>query len=246
MTGVRDPPRISPFQTVLMTLRHFQLSVLFNSVPGSDTYFERWCNFWGTLCPRMILAPMQHSLTELTLHSNANVGALGGLSFTRLRFPRLCALSLRMVIFEPSVGAKQFILRHAATLARLELLVCKLPVDPDIFLSPSPTAHAREESGSELDYWEYIWDRFAAELTALVALHVDERRSDRWGRTGSELRYVRPDLERMTYRETYTLAHRNVADAAALRRFHLTVATRSEEARGESWEAPDIAVRQRW
>ncbi|KAH9007449.1 hypothetical protein EDB85DRAFT_239055 [Lactarius pseudohatsudake] len=228
-------PLESPsFQTVLTTLRRFQLSVLFfDGTPDSDTDFERWCNFC-TLCPRMILAPMQHSLTELTFHSDANVGALSGLSFAGLHFPRLCALSLRMVIFEPSVGAKQFILRHATTLARLELLVCKLPVDPNIFLSPSPTAHARDESGSEPDSWERIWDRFAAELTALVALNVDERRSDRWGRTNSEFRYVRPDLERMTYRETYTFTHRNAADAAALRCFHLTVATRSEEARGES------------
>ncbi|KAH9022797.1 hypothetical protein EDB84DRAFT_488823 [Lactarius hengduanensis] len=220
------PPLESPsFQTVLTTLRRFQLSVLFDG-------FERWCNFWGTLCPRMILAPMQHSLTELTLHSDANVGAFSGLSFAGLHFPRLCALSLRMVIFDPSVGAKQFILRHATTLVRLELLVCKLPVDPDMFLTPPPTAHARDESG--YCRWEHIWDRFAAELTALVTMHVDERRSDRWGRTNSEFRYVRPDLEKMTYRETYTLAHRNAADAAALRRFHLTVATRSKEARGES------------
>ncbi|KAH9173974.1 hypothetical protein EDB89DRAFT_646754 [Lactarius sanguifluus] len=231
---IRDlsPLESPPFQTVLTTLRHFQLSVLFDSVPGSDTYFGRWCNFWGTLCPRMILAPMQHSLTELTLHSDVYVGAFSRLSFAGLYFSHLGALSLRMVVFEPSVDAKHFILRHAATLARLELLVCKLSLNPDIFLSPPPTTHARDESGSELDYWEYIWDRFAAELTALVALHVDERRSDRWGRTGSEFRYVHPDPERMAYRMT-TLAHRNAADAAALRRFHLTVATRSE-ARGES------------
>ncbi|KAH9059844.1 hypothetical protein EDB87DRAFT_730558 [Lactarius vividus] len=218
------------FQTVLTTLRHFQLSVLFDGASGRSRDFEPWCNFWGTLCPRMVLAPMQHSLTELTLHSDVNVGALSGLSFAGLHFPRLCALSLRMVIFEPSVGAKQFILGHAATLARLELLVCKLPVNPDMLLYPSPTAHAGDES----DSWECIWDGFAAELTALVALHVDERRSDRWGLTNSEFRYARPDSRTMTYQETYTFAHRNAADAAALRRFHLTVATRSEEARGES------------
>ncbi|KAH9022086.1 hypothetical protein EDB83DRAFT_2679220 [Lactarius deliciosus] len=141
------------FQTTLMTLLRLQLSVLFDHSPGPDTdlELERWCNFWGTLCPRMVLTPTQHSLTELTLHSDTYVGALCGLSFAGLHFPRLCALSLRMVVFEPSVGATQFILRHAATLARLELLLCKL-----LDTYPS-TAHARdEESSPEPHYWEYI------------------------------------------------------------------------------------------
>ncbi|KAH9059846.1 hypothetical protein EDB87DRAFT_1831866 [Lactarius vividus] len=228
-------PLESPsFQAVLTTLRRFHLSVIFfDRTPDSDTDFERSCNFCS-LCPRMILAPMQQSLTELTFHSDANVGALSGLSFAGLHFPRLCALSLRMVIFGPSVGAKQFILRHAATLTWLELLECKLPVDPKIFLSPSPAAHSRDKLGSEPDSWECIWDCFAAELTALVGLHVDEGRRDRWGRINSEFRYVRTDLEGMTYRETDTSTHCNAADTAALRRFHLTVATRSEEARRES------------
>ncbi|KAI9433403.1 hypothetical protein H4582DRAFT_994631 [Lactarius indigo] len=182
-------PLESPsFQTVLTVLRRFQLSVLFDGAPGSDTDFQRWCNFWCTLCPRRILAPMQHSLTELTLHSEANVGALSGLSFSGLHFPHLCALSLRMIVFEPSVDAKQFIVRHATTLARLELIACKLPLGPDISLPPSPTSRTRDDPSSEPDIWERIWDQFSVELTALVVLHVEERRNDRWGRINSDFR----------------------------------------------------------
>ncbi|KAH9016676.1 hypothetical protein EDB83DRAFT_228695 [Lactarius deliciosus] len=213
------------FQTTLTTLLRLQLSVLLGRSPGSDRdlKLERWCNFWGTLCPRMVLTPTQHSLTELTLHSDTYVGALCGLSFAGLHFPRLCALSLRMVVFEPSVGATQFILRHAATLARLELLLCKL-----LDTYPS-TAHARdEESSPEPHYWEYIWDRFAAELTVLVALHVDERRGD-----FSECRYVGSVPEGMIYVDSYDFYTSSNA-APALRSFQLTVAARSEEARSAS------------
>ncbi|KAH9173975.1 hypothetical protein EDB89DRAFT_1956055 [Lactarius sanguifluus] len=216
------------FQTAPTTLRRLQLSVHFDRSLGSDTMdIEGWCNFWGTLCPRMVLIPTQHSLTELTLHSSAYVGALFGLSFAGLHFPRLCSLSLRMVVFEPSVGATQFILRHAATLARLELLLCKL-----VYTYP-PTAHARdEESRPEPHYWEYIWDRFSAELTVLVALHVDERRRDSRGGFFAECRYVEPIPEGMIYVEQYYFTPPNAAPA--LRSFQLTVAARSEEVRSAS------------
>ncbi|KAH8986874.1 hypothetical protein EDB92DRAFT_2020388 [Lactarius akahatsu] len=222
----------SGYSTVLTTLRRLQLSVLFDGSPGSDTDHERCCNFWGTLYPRMVLTPMQHTLTELTLHSSAYVGALFGLSFAGLHFPHLCALSLRMVVFEPSVGALNYILRHAATLARLELLRCKL-LHPDF---PSPTAHAwDEESSPEPDSWEYTWNRFAADLTALVALHIDEHRRDRWGHASMESRYVQPIPEGMVYSEVYyTVTPCNAAPVVALRNFQLTVAARSEEVRGAS------------
>ncbi|KAI9453703.1 hypothetical protein BJY52DRAFT_804074 [Lactarius psammicola] len=117
-----SPLETPPFQTVLTTLRHLQLSVLPDSDPDPETFFARWCHFWGTFFPRMILAPTQHSLTELTLYSDIDVGASSGLSLAGLHFPHLCALSLCRLVFEPSVGVEAFILRHAATLTRLELL----------------------------------------------------------------------------------------------------------------------------
>jgi len=138
------------------------------------------------------------------------------LSFTGLYFQNLCVLSLRMLVFEPSAGAEPFILRHAATLARLELTKCKLLIPND------------EEPGAGPTRWEHIWDSFATGLTALVALHVDES-----GVNGLELRYVRHRPE-LSYWEVSVPAHLDVADAAALERFYVTVAARSEEARGTS------------
>ncbi|KAI9453701.1 hypothetical protein BJY52DRAFT_803833 [Lactarius psammicola] len=207
-----------PFQTVLATLRRLQLSVLFFSPPVPFTSSAPWCHFWGTLFPHMILAPTQHTLTELTLHSDIYVGASSGLSFAGLHFPHLCVLSLRNLIFQPFVAVEPFVLRHAATLTRLELFACRLP-----------TSFAGGEfSISGSGGWEHIWDRFAAELTALVALRVDERgHRPSTHSNGPECWYV-VELEKMAYWEI-DLHSRKAADVAALRRFHMTVTARLEE-----------------
>jgi hypothetical protein len=197
----------TPFQTVLKNLQCIRLSVLY------DRAHERWLHFWGTLFYSSVLSPTQHSLTELALQSNIPVGASSGLSFTGLHFPNLCTLSLHNVVFEPSVGIESFILRHGTTLARLKLITCKLPIDT--------------ESSSRPTYWEHIWDSFSEDLTALVALHVHESGGDSSGH-----RYVRPALL-VSYWEMHTPEH-FAADDAALRRFYLIVAARSEDTRNTS------------
>ena len=140
------------------------------------------------------------------------------LSFTGLHFPNLRVLSLRGLVFNPSVGVEPFILRHAATLARLELISCKLLIPND------------EESGMGPTRWAHIWDSFATGLTALVSLHVDES-----GVHGSgHRRYVRHRTE-LSHWEVTVPAHLDVADALALERLYVTVAARSSgEARGVS------------
>ncbi|KAH9032778.1 hypothetical protein EDB85DRAFT_1179148 [Lactarius pseudohatsudake] len=168
-----DLPLESPsFQTFLTPLRRLELSVFIDRGLEPETFPASWCHFWTTTFPRMVPAPTHNSLTELTLHGGTPVGASAGLSLAALHFPRLCALSLRDLVFEPSVAVEPFVLRHAATLARLELLGCALPTGTDTHLSLSGS----EESSPRPARWERIWDRFAAELTALVALHVDS-----WG-----------------------------------------------------------------
>ncbi|KAH8977597.1 hypothetical protein EDB92DRAFT_1957814 [Lactarius akahatsu] len=210
-----SPLEYPPFQTVLKTLQHLQLSV---TVKATDTLM--WFHFWGVFCPHTILPLTQPALTELTLHSDSHVGASSGLSFAGLDFPHLCVLSLCKLVFEPSVGVKPFILRHTATLARLELIACRLPVDPwDLEPHPGPGG------------WDLNWDCFAAELTALVALHVDERSRLSWDSPSIVYRYVFPNPTRISYLETDALKWRIPADIAALQCFHTTVAARSEEAR---------------
>ncbi|KAH8997866.1 hypothetical protein EDB86DRAFT_2828714 [Lactarius hatsudake] len=218
-------PDLSPlespsFQTVLTTLPRFQLSPLLDPLYPL-TVDVSWSHFWGTLRPR-ILTPMQHFLTELTLHSNVPVGALYGLSFNGLHFPRLCALSLGKVTFDTSVGAQDFILRHAPTITRLGLLMCRLPI------SPGALTLTRNESGSGPDSWECIWDYFAAKLTALVSLRVDECHDG----YSPDFRYYFHHIWSLTNWNTDAFTPRDATGAAALRRFHMAVAARSEEVCG--------------
>ncbi|KAN0138066.1 hypothetical protein V8E53_003955 [Lactarius tabidus] len=222
------------FQTVLTTLRQLELSMTLDRSLGLNAAWDPWVHFWG-LCPPIVLSPTQHSLTELTLHSDVHVGSSSGLSLRALHFPHLRALSLCNLVFDRSVGAEDFILRHAATLVQLGLIMCKLPfhIDRSLSLSPSPsltqfaTLARDEESNDGPRCWDRIWDRFATELTGLVSLYVDERRRDLWGNASLECRYVDPGT-RISYREIDAPEPRNTADAKALQRFGMTVAARSE------------------
>ncbi|KAH8977596.1 hypothetical protein EDB92DRAFT_1957813 [Lactarius akahatsu] len=169
-TSDHSPLESPSFQTVLTTLQRFELSPLFDTLHPLIVD-DSWSHFWGTIRPR-VLTPMQHCLTELTLHSNVHVGTLVGLSFDRLHFPHLYALSLGRVIFDTSVGAQDFTLRHAPAITQLGLRMCRLPISPG---SPSPIppmALVQNESGFGPDSWECIWDCFAEKLTALVSLRV--------------------------------------------------------------------------
>jgi hypothetical protein len=197
---------------------------------GRYTLYSSWCNIWDTFCSRVILAPAQHSLTELTLHSGAFLGTSSRLSLAELHFPHLCALSLRNFFFKPSIGVESFILRHAASLTRLELLACTLhanatpPISFDLDPPPPQSSYC----------WDSIWDRFAVELTALVVLHIDDL----------EFSYI------FTARGIVLLdsvcQSRDTTDLAALQRFRAVVAARSCARDPEEGEAaPDILVGER-
>ena len=97
----------------------------------------------------------------------------------------------------------------------------------------------RDKYSLEPLHWERIWDSFAAELTALIALHVDEPRERivpvRHG-------YVVPRSG--GYRK-FVVKSRNTADTEALRRFYMTVAARRRRAGYPEVEATsDISVGQ--
>ncbi|KAH9059849.1 hypothetical protein EDB87DRAFT_1619816 [Lactarius vividus] len=221
-TSHLSPLESPSFQTVLTTLQHFQL---FDPLSPS-TVDDSWSHFWGTFRPRMLI-PMQQSLTELTVHSSVHVGAFAGLSFDGLHFPRLWALSLGRVVFDTSVDAQNFILRHAATITRLELLMCRLPISPDALTL------AQNKLGSEPDSWGCIWDCFAVKLTALVSLCVDEC----YDGYSPDFRYDFHRLWSLINWDTDTFTPCDATDAAALRRFHMTVNARSEEVCGTEGSA---------
>ncbi|KAH9016674.1 hypothetical protein EDB83DRAFT_89411 [Lactarius deliciosus] len=227
-TADLSPLESPSFQTVLTTLPRFQLSPLLDSLHPL-TVDVSWSHFWGPLCPR-ILTPIQHFLMELTLHSNVHVGAVAGLSFNGLHFPRLCALSLGKAIFDTSVGVQDFTLRHAPTITRLGLLMCGLPISPGTPSPIPPMALTRNESdsGPGPDSWECIWDYFVANLTALISLRVDECHNG----YSQDFRYDFNRLWSLINWNIDAFTSRDATDAAALRRFHMTVAARSEEVRG--------------
>ena len=230
-----DPPalEIIPYHTILPTLRRLHLSVLADRDPDTSKHPAHWRYFWRTLFSPIPAVPIhtQFALTELTLHSREYVGAPSGLSIRELHFPRLSMLSLGKIVFDLTLGAEVFILRHAGTLSRLELLDCKVLMSKNTSLSPpSSTAITTGMELSPSPYWDRIWDRFAADLTALVTLFVNELHDKLTlpcHRTSQGIRYVH-------YSETsesYELIDGNelliAADLAALQRFDMTVAARA-------------------
>ena len=207
-----------PFQNLYKTLRCFQLSIVFDISRDNPMDPDRVTHsyFWGTLCPRMLLAPMQNALTEITLHSDYYIGTSSQLSLAGLHFPHLHELSLRNLVLEHSIGVEPFILRHATSLAKLELLTCKLPIYNGVpwILFPPPSDPC----------WDTIWDRFATELTTLVSLHVDDPACS----------YVSIGFERFFYHLDMYRESRDATDFVALQRFQSVVTARSEEMHGES------------
>jgi len=210
-----SPLESPPFQTFFATLQRLQLSVLFDTTPEPTTFFSRWSHFWKTLSPYIILSPTQNTLTEFTLHSDYLVDPSFYLPFDKLHFPRLCALSLRNLIFGPLTCIEPLILRHAATLTRLELFSCLLSIPGGLFLplSLSLTNPRNKVSSIVPGGWHRMWDCFGAELTSLVTLHVACSGTPAW----------------VILADDY-----NPADVAALRRFDAIVAARSEDVGRES------------
>ncbi|KAI9435286.1 hypothetical protein H4582DRAFT_2079814 [Lactarius indigo] len=145
-------------QTVPTTPRRLLLSVL--SDPTIPT--------WGTLYPRMILAATQHTLMALVLHGQTFPCASSGFSLTGLRFPPVC----RSRAFHPAITLPP------SRGSRSMNASCLLLFD---FQSLSTTLFRDEGSRPGPVGWDRIWDRFAAELTALVTLDV-----------GLECRYIKP------------------------------------------------------
>ena len=216
------PLETLPLQNILRTLRCLQLSAVSDIAPDPVTFRDRWRYFWSTFSSCMVPVQTQIDLTELTLHSDRAVGGLDSLSLRELHFPRLAVLSLRNIVFNPIQDDEVFVLRHAATLVRLELLTCKVLMGEKRLPAPAQSKYtnlAGEVEMSFRQHWDRIWDRFAAGLTAVVTLNVYERYNDR------EARYVhrRGGL----YTIISAIKSRNEADLAALQRFRMTVAARS-------------------
>jgi hypothetical protein len=82
--------------------------------------------FWDESVPHMVRSAT--AVTELTIRSDQAVGAAPAMSFEDMFLPRLSSLVLHQFAFQddPGTDVVEFILRHKATLARLELHGCSI------------------------------------------------------------------------------------------------------------------------
>ncbi|KAH7881897.1 hypothetical protein F5I97DRAFT_468491 [Phlebopus sp. FC_14] len=137
-------------------LSHFSMSVIANSELGAWSGSKTLNGSLASLLPvsnpnlkSLVLRSPQglyHSLTT-QLHS--------------YEYPSLQALILENIVFDYAPiddGIEEFIIRHKATLRRLELRSCSSYV-------PNTTTPVRK--------WSTIWERLSAELSSLEQLVVD-------------------------------------------------------------------------
>jgi hypothetical protein len=138
-------------------LSHFSMSVIANSELSSWSGSKTLNGSLGSLLP----VP-NAKLKSLVLRSPQ--GPYHSLS-TQLRsftYPSLETLVLENIIFDPTPsvdGIEEFIIRHKATLRRLELRSCAS-------YTPTTTTPIRK--------WSAIWERLGAELVSLEELVVDD------------------------------------------------------------------------
>ena len=81
---------------------------------------------------------------------------------------------MKIVFDEDTRSAEDFVVRHARTLAALELCECRSVV------------HNRRAGPARV--WAQVWDRLAAEMRALTTLVVAH--ADRWGHTSGYVALV--------------------------------------------------------
>ncbi|TFY76342.1 hypothetical protein EWM64_g7673 [Hericium alpestre] len=147
------------FMALLRGLSQLQITVVSNEKLdpkiNRDYPDDPWSIFWEDIMFQRILPSLNGSsaLTHLVLHSGEHIGIKPTFSFKALHFPCLSSLSLMRITFDEKIGTEDFIIRHKATLSRLELYRCLLLV------------HFDEDKPARL--WSQIWDRFAKELTGL-------------------------------------------------------------------------------
>ncbi|KAJ6523299.1 hypothetical protein B0H19DRAFT_1201765 [Mycena capillaripes] len=155
------------FHQIFLPLQELEISVL-SDVDYEGSYFqEPLVDFWKDSVAHMVRSAT--AVTALTICSDQPVGAYPALSFKDMSFPRLASLSLHQFVFSDS-DVVEFILRHKATLTRLELHDCSIDGG---------------ENGDFSHLWYAVLTRFEVELHALRAFVFEngtEREEDAFER----------------------------------------------------------------
>lgn len=113
--------------------------------------------------PLDFFPPAGSPLTTLDFGSPRGMFHIPVMDFEEFRYPQLIHLSLDHVSSKSSSSPDSlfaFILRHKATLRKLELHSCFLQVE-DI-------------NGADEEFWSHIWDKFSKELTQLSDLRINQ------------------------------------------------------------------------
>jgi hypothetical protein len=191
------------FQSDISSLHDLSFSTVSNIKPGCLAAFLHWHEeFWGSTVSERFLVPAQSSLTSLSLGGDEYIGDTGVLDINACYFPQLTSLRLRRIVFSMFHAVDDFIIKHRATLRRLEL----------------------EDNGINTTddyYWSNVWERFQIELTVLEKLVV--HRTDYIGVRCCQP-YIR--LDGSWIFEIYDEGREQKEDADALEKLQATVELR--------------------
>ncbi|KAJ6489156.1 hypothetical protein C8R47DRAFT_1320240 [Mycena vitilis] len=166
------------FHTLFASLRELEISVI------SDTSFEgSYCQdplvvFWEDSVAHMVRSAT--AATALTIRSDQPVGACPALSTNGTLLPQLTSLALQNFTLVDDVV--DFILRHKATLTRLELKECSIDGG---------------EAGDFPSPWHAVFALFRTELSALTTFvlgHAVEDRDEDAFERDQRFEYTRLDL----------------------------------------------------
>jgi hypothetical protein len=139
------------FQSVISSLHSLSFLTVSNIKPGCLSVCLDWFHeFWPSTALESFLVPALSSLTSLSFGGDEYISDF---DFDACHFPRLTSLKLRHIVFSTFHAIDNFVIKHGATLRRLEL----------------------EDNGMDSTndyYWSNVWERFQTELTVLEKLVV--------------------------------------------------------------------------
>ena len=213
VVGVEDNAfESSAFQTVVSSLQSLSISTIAPEYEsGCDFQLRHWYNaFWQSTIPKRFLVPAESSLTSLSLGSDVLIGPIDEFNINHYFFPRLSSLKLSHFLF-CWCPVDEFILKHKATLQKLELRNCEMYV-----------SHLSARSSAPPRHWSDVYNNFQAQLTKLEELMVV---TSTWRNEFHGLLYSEMGDESDFYQ--VELEEESEKDATALEELRAAVASRT-------------------
>ncbi|KAJ7666683.1 hypothetical protein DFH06DRAFT_250100 [Mycena polygramma] len=148
------------FRRLFASLRELEISVISDTETEGSYIRDPLTTFWEDSVSHMVRSAT--AATALTIRSDQFVGACPALSTNGTFLPHLTSLALHKFTLEGDV--MDLILRHKATLTRLELKECSIDGGFD---------------GDFSDPWHAVFARFRTELSALTNFVFDHAVEER-------------------------------------------------------------------